>query len=150
MKTLTNSQIANINGEFIALNSVQSASDLPKCPGVYVLSCTDEVLYVGESSNLRTRWVGHDYSGFVGLIGVSLHYIKCKDHKKIEKDFIKCLRPSFNGKRGSYPSVKREALKTGKSVEEVKQAWHDEMPDDYRVVLRSLKVISQEMKVSAV
>lgn len=149
MNQLTNSQIANINGNFIALNSVRSAKDLPKVSGVYVLSCADEVLYVGESTNLRTRWLGHDYAGFIGLSGVSLHYIKCADHKQIEKDFIKCLRPAFNGKHGSYPRIKRESLKTGKSVADVKQALYDEMPDDYKAALHALKAISQEMKASA-
>lgn len=150
MQAPNNSQIANIDGLFLVMACAVTTKDLPTCPGVYVLSCIDEVLYVGESTNLRARWAGHDYSGFVGIKGVNLHYIKCTDHKKVEKTFIRCLRPSFNGKRGSYPYIKQQSLKTGKSVADVKQALYDESPEDYKAALQALKAISHEMKASAV
>ena len=138
--------LVKYDGVFLAMENVKSVKNLPKSSGVYVLSCDDEVLYVGESTNLRKRWASHDYSSFIGLRGVSLYYMECSDHKEVEKCFIKSLRPSFNGNKGNYQSLKRQSLETGKSVAEIRQAFDDAMPEEYKNAVSLLKSLSQKLK----
>jgi hypothetical protein len=93
-----------------------NASD-PNCPGVYVFSFAERVVYVGMSGNIRNRMRGHKIAN---VCGPNLHdgYVRtpwgnlpwadgkfsakykatgsCADALALEGKLIRKIRPEFN------------------------------------------------------
>lgn len=89
---------------FVVLN------DAPKLPGVYFLMNNIELVYVGESKNIRSRLSSHKSNWnndiFVGGKPMfpdsfdSLYYLECKytpERKAYEEMFIDDYGPKLNG-----------------------------------------------------
>lgn len=115
----TDAVVATMNRARAALAEAKTIQELPREPGVYVLRHREEVLYVGESTNLRLRWMAHELRAFIALPGVSLSYARSEDHKHEEGRLIAELRPSMNGMRPCDRRLKRLAIETGRSFYDV-------------------------------
>jgi len=63
--------------------------------GVYIVKRDNEVLYVGETSNIDRRIKAHRFA-----IGGEILFISCNDRKerlKLEKELIDKFNPMYNG-----------------------------------------------------
>lgn len=74
---------------------------LPKCQAIYlVLSKQKEVLYVGRSKNLRSRWKSHDrYQHLKQLPDLTIAWVEVSDNflfVTIERALIEFFKPRFN------------------------------------------------------
>ncbi|NJL11288.1 MAG: helix-turn-helix domain-containing protein [Calothrix sp. SM1_7_51] len=82
---------------------------LPNTPGVYfVLNQNGEILYIGQSINLRQRLrVGHHrYSEFLGIGAVCVAWLSCNidELEDIEVQLIHLLKPILNNEpQSEYP-----------------------------------------------
>lgn len=77
--------------------------ELPRQSGVYfVLNDKDEVVYVGKSVNLRSRWAGHQFKGEVASGEFRLRWKpKQTQFRSLEHEemlFITALAPFYNVK----------------------------------------------------
>ena len=79
---------------------IKNRHQLPACPAVYVVCLCDEVLYVGQSRNLKNRWMGHHRlkqfppQCVIFWLVVSETYLRQVEYIAIEK-----LKPKLNGQR---------------------------------------------------
>ena len=76
--------------------------ELPTIPGVYFVMQYDEVLYVGQSINIRERWRGHGHHKCVEVESMENIFIRYapSDGRKLliqEAEWISELRPLLNG-----------------------------------------------------
>lgn len=78
-------------------------SQLPSTACVYFcLSESDEVLYIGKTTNLRQRWMAHHrYAELEEIGNIHLAWLQCSanDLEILEDKLIKILEPLLNGKR---------------------------------------------------
>jgi hypothetical protein len=71
---------------------------IPDTPGVYVLDWLfKQILYVGESTNLRRRLRCHERGWLLRRPGVCCRTLPCENHKQVETWLIEALRPALNG-----------------------------------------------------
>lgn len=72
---------------------------LPQESGVYFVVLVGEVIYIGRSQNLRSRWVGHHRLAQVASMGDAyVHYLIADNYESsvIEVDCIKRFEPALN------------------------------------------------------
>ncbi len=101
---------------------------LPSCPGVYILTCPrDGVLYIGQSENLRKRWIGHIYRDLLDVPTVTIWWIVCDDRFSLETNLIRVSNPRFNGSSSLRASAwRREML--GLPDSRTRLTWQNEGP----------------------
>ena len=75
----------------------RQAKDTPSESGCYVFVNGGNVLYVGESVNIKKRLATHPWRHLLEE-GAEIFTIPCKNHKQVEKWLIYALTPSLNGK----------------------------------------------------
>lgn len=83
---------------------------LPKCPGIYLVTEDGRVVYVGQSVNVKRRFIHHHRRiEFAELNDPKVYWKACelKELQKTEQDFIKKFSPRLNIKRdGRQPRAK--------------------------------------------
>lgn len=89
---------------------VKSTDELPQCPGVYAVFYKAKLIYIGQSRQLRSRWVGHDLRMILRVIGVRLKFVPCNNHVSIERQLIEHLRPKMNGMSADAAAIFRWKL----------------------------------------
>lgn len=112
----------------------KTIADLPSLPGVYVLSASEYVLYVGESKNLKSRWKEHNHKNFIGLPGVFLTFELCSNRKERERELISQLKPKLNG--GKDPTWIRNSILTGRSPKELRDEYFMSLDDPISICMR--------------
>ena len=74
--------------------------NIPDIPGVYMFWTNEEIIYIGESENLRKRIASHFYCKTVDISLIKkVSIIICKDKLdtiKIEKRLIELIPTEFN------------------------------------------------------
>lgn len=120
-----------------------TARDLPEIPGVYIFRYRDEVIYVGESRNLRTRVLSHCSGDHVyGVPGVQIAWFATTDHEAVEKELIAALRPRLNNKNWTVLYFWRRA------VLGIPDAPDDLVTARLRAVAAVMRQIADESRVS--
>ncbi len=82
---------------------------LPECSGIYfILSSSSEILYIGQSVNLRQRLRPghHRYSEFIGIGADKVAWVCCESNEldQLESELINLLNPKLNNQSHSdYP-----------------------------------------------
>jgi hypothetical protein len=74
-------------------------ASLPTQSGLYaVLNWRGEILYIGKSVNLRSRWQNHHrYPQAKKLLWAKLAYLERDEIDKSERELIKRYQPPWNG-----------------------------------------------------
>lgn len=93
--------------EFVGRCSLRQRSLLPSASGIYFVSDErDNLLYIGQATDLRSRWAGkghHRYQQFArkGLDKITLSYILAPvtELDTLERQYIQALKPSENDGR---------------------------------------------------
>ena len=92
--------------------ALADVGDLPHAPGIYIVLDSDgRVLYVGQTSDLRSRWSTHQRrQQAVEIPRVELAYVLCdlEDLKQLERAYITQLQPEWNGQPLPVPSTRRQ------------------------------------------
>lgn len=92
---------------------------IPPISAIYF--CLDEnrqILYIGQTENLRKRWQAHHrYTQLKQLGNISLAWVPCKTEEleATEKHLIEVFQPSLNYSKVSVPSL-AELLKKAKDM----------------------------------
>lgn len=101
--------------EAMRLYALQSKL-LPSNPGCYIFVKCSEVLYVGESANIKRRIAKHPWRHLL-KDGAEIYTIQCKNHKQVEKWLICALSPLLNGKtierRGIEEAARKKIIDDG-------------------------------------
>lgn len=97
---------------------LEQCRKLPNYSGIYfVLSASDDILYIGCSANLQERWiVHHRYQQFQEIGNVRISWLQVQDASQvnvIEQELISYFNPLLN---------KRRILKDGKTSQ---HKWND-------------------------
>lgn len=87
--------------------SLRQRSSLPSAPGIYfVTNERDDLLYIGQATNLRSRWAGrghHRYNQLArkGLDKITLSYVLAPvaELDNLERQYIQSLSPLLNDGR---------------------------------------------------
>jgi len=85
------------------MNCVAVDSEIPVCPCVYLLFNGDELIYIGQTSNLKTRVQNHINKNISGKIFDRVFFLVApeeEDRLLIEKKLIDFYRPKYNGYTG--------------------------------------------------
>jgi hypothetical protein len=88
----------------------RQAKDTPTKSGCYVFVNDGNVLYVGESVNIKKRIASHPWRHLI-KDGADIYTIPCKNHKQVEKWLICELSPSLNGKTIETRKLEKAAHK---------------------------------------
>ncbi len=91
--------------------------DLPRIAGLYAIYRNGQLIYIGESTNLRVRFAGHNTFGPGDTIKIRVNR-EDDDHLVREVPLIRRLRPSCNkrSKRDvsiGYTALNRKPLRRG-------------------------------------
>lgn len=91
---------------------------LPKCQAIYlVLSEKKEVLYVGRSTNLRSRWKSHSrYQYLKEISGITIAWVEVSDSflfRRIEIALIEFFKPKFNNPKYAAPRPQKKGVQAG-------------------------------------
>jgi predicted GIY-YIG superfamily endonuclease len=74
--------------------------DLPAVPALYfVLNSQRDVMYIGQTNNLSTRWKGHQRAIQMQAGGYRIHWYRIDDEQQritTESQAIKYFRPPWN------------------------------------------------------
>lgn len=108
----------NIDLENLSLLALEQRIGLPKCQGIYlVLSEQKEVLYIGRSKNIHSRWKSHErYQHLRELPGVSIAWIEVNNDflfRCIERALIEFFKPKFNDPKYTPPKPEKKATRIG-------------------------------------
>lgn len=125
----------------LELIEVEAVNQLPRTSGVYVISLKDEILYVGESVNLRRRVSENRHNKFLNLPGSSLRFVECKNHKEVERYLIETLKPSLNWKSSNHSHWRYRSLLTSKSVTELLAEIFDPVSDGLVNLIAAMKTM---------
>lgn len=117
--TLANQQVSklsidSINPFVLPSLPLTERSNLPSLPGIYfVISESNEVLYIGQSTNLMFRWhsTNHNkYRDFINLGNVRIAWLVVEeiDLLIIEGKLISIFRPPFNTAGKTHKSIREE------------------------------------------
>jgi excinuclease UvrABC nuclease subunit len=76
------------------------AKNLPYKPGCYIIRNGSQVLYVGQSVNVKQRWLSHTHKNFIerNFPGVTIEVVLCEEKELTlkENQLIKNLQPILN------------------------------------------------------
>lgn len=87
-----------------------TASEMPASAGIYAAFARDgELLYIGQSLNLRRRWLNHHRQDLMAAGMAELRWTSCqsRDVHELEALLINALRPSLNR---TVPAVREPNL----------------------------------------
>ena len=87
--------------------------ELPDRPGIYFAMQEDEILYVGQSKNIRRRWQSHHkYIELLEFDRVRIHWVDSDGRPllKQESEWIKLCRPPLNYKTVVYKKIKERKM----------------------------------------
>lgn len=109
---LTDEQRAEISTwDVFGLPSVSDRRALPKDPGVYFLIVGTEVLYIGQTWRLDTRWRSHTHKSHLDRPNARIAFLSIAKQLpcvrgEVERLFIKRFNPPLNklGRKGDVPS----------------------------------------------
>lgn len=93
--------------------SLADRAYLPPAAGVYIAATSDQLLYVGQSGNMRDRWVQHHkLDRLMGFPGVRLYYLLAPAGfcGQLESALIRQFAPLLNGNNGEVPLGDRSPL----------------------------------------
>lgn len=79
---------------------------LPPAAGVYIAATPDQLLYVGQSANMRDRWIQHHkLDRLTGFSGVRLYYLLAPQGfcGQLESALIRQFAPLLNESKGEVP-----------------------------------------------
>lgn len=105
--------LRGLNADFIhCYELLKDFRNLPNRPGIYAVRYQSEILYVGRSNNIRTRFQGgHKALGWALIDGLSAQDIRIAaipvelrwigSLKLIENELLLLVKPSYNVQ---YPS----------------------------------------------
>jgi hypothetical protein len=88
----------------------KQAKDIPAKSGCYVFVNEGNVLYVGESVNIKKRLATHPWRHLLEE-GSVIYTIPCKNHKQVEKWLICALAPKLNWKTIETRRAEQDARK---------------------------------------
>ncbi len=92
-----------INPFSLPFVSLINYKQLPEASGIYFVTSNDEILYIGISTNIRNRWVGHHRKSELNIYNdVKIHWYLLDDKKalpELEAKLIKTLKPKLNGSK---------------------------------------------------
>lgn len=96
-----------VNPRLLPCLPLAARSRLPQIRGIYfVLNAHNEVLYIGQSKNLRSRWLNrthHRYNELAHLNDLRLAYLKVTGSNPlspIERALVDYFKPRMNNKAG--------------------------------------------------
>lgn len=99
---------------------LKDKKQLPVCAGVYAVTSGDQVLYVGCSANLSTRWGSHHrYEEIRYYDDVKIHWLVIDEVCSllaIEELLISKFQPILNGKPRSYMQSQELALESNPAL----------------------------------
>jgi hypothetical protein len=107
---------------------------------VYIVKHGRNMLYVGESGNLRERLAVHELRDFFECKGVTVSWIEVPPsvRKKTEAKLIKRLHPRLNGRASHTRRWILEEVKTGVPAE---QAFRNSLTVEESNALDTLEVM---------
>jgi hypothetical protein len=92
-----------INPIELPFESIPNRNLLPKASGIYfVINDLEEILYIGKSTNIQSRWQGHNISADLdNPKKCKVSYLEIKDTDlyqiyELEKYFIEKFQPKLN------------------------------------------------------
>jgi hypothetical protein len=103
---------------------------LPTCAGIYVVAdANDCIWYVGQATNLQSRWLGKSHHRYPQLVRTNrklnhkIHWQPCLTSQLNEKEqlYIGLLKPELNGCKvktylSKQPQVEREIKRLFKAL----------------------------------
>lgn len=94
--------------------TLENKSKLPSIAGIYFAVQGEDVLYIGQSYNIRQRWERHHkYGQLSELEGITIHYLESDGRPLLqqESEWLNLYRPPLNvaGPR-YYPQAVYEEL----------------------------------------
>jgi hypothetical protein len=99
--------------EFLPYVGIAEIENLPNVSGVYfVIHNNDEIVYIGQSSNIRSRWVNghHKYNELIQLGGsLTIHYLPSDGRSLFvqESHYVNKFSPRMNSVTKYMPLPKR-------------------------------------------
>jgi hypothetical protein len=140
--------------------------DPPRQAGVYAITVSDRLVYIGECENLRDRFSSSGYGKIARrnchhdgqstncklnarILGqakagqrIDLWFLRCEKRKRIEAELITALRPEWNGRQGSHrePAERIRPLRVARSLREAREtsrAFHDALDRLFAAALAS-------------
>ncbi|BAZ19085.1 XRE family transcriptional regulator (plasmid) [Calothrix sp. NIES-4071] len=96
--------VTDINISNLPTIPISERHNLPDCPAIYFVMQGDTILYIGQTRNLRKRWLAHQiWQHLYGISGEFLiAWLECGDNKLlsgIEKALILHFKPQLNKRR---------------------------------------------------
>lgn len=85
------------------LKKLVMATDPRPAPGVYFLISNTDVVYVGKSSCVISRMVGHKQKQYDRV--VMIHEDDCQMIDALERSFIALFKPKYNKSEHSSPMI---------------------------------------------
>lgn len=101
--------------------SFAELSFLPACSGIYIACSGDQILYIGQSQNIKERWINkhHRFEDLSSFNEVRIYWLNAPVGilDTLERAMVWQLRPSLNA-RLEAPSLFAQAFPQDLSVEE--------------------------------
>lgn len=94
--------VKNLNPFNLPSTPLIECQNLPKISGIYFVLESEEILYIGKSQNLRTRWTGHHRWNQLNnreVENISIAWLKVNTLEllpEMERIFIKRFNPLLN------------------------------------------------------
>lgn len=93
--------------------SFKDRGKLPPIPAIYLVFSSNNLLYVGRSSNLRQRWQSHHrHHQFKLIEGLQIAWFECHADNLpvVESTLIDLLDPEYNGTYNEWSNEKSKVI----------------------------------------
>ena len=95
--------IKTINIPLLPNLTIDKKRELPTISGIYFVFSQSELLYIGRTTNLQSRWLGHHrLSDFKSKKEVRIYWLEVLEVeilRNLEKQAIKFFKPCLNSQR---------------------------------------------------
>lgn len=154
-------KIEEINIQLLPSVSLENRNDLPQTFGVYFVVSNAEILYVGASANVRSRWVGHnkikELAEFTNVKIAWVELTNSTDVIELERRAIEFYSPRMNSDKGYIkPTLSSETVRRRTNLEAVIKSRNKtiysvakETGVDYSLVYKYCKKPVSRMSIEA-